>query len=311
MGQSPKGKPRSSPCRSCNGIITSLLSTIVPRIRSHLQVDDHRKRENHTTEHTTTKAIHYDLTRLIRIHITWSDSADAFTCGGYLCSPPSCSPPSYVLQCYNKSISLTTRMQPYLESLPSYTDGAPLWTPTNKGHGITSRPLKRNPGADAFTCGGYLCSPPSCSPPSYVLQCYNKSISLTTRMQPYLESLPSYTDGAPLWTPTNKGHGITSRPLKRNPGGSRSSEPPSPRRGLKKHPEINVRSRLVVPGFPLFHLKVLYPVVVSLLSLLQLLQAHSIRGSQFVKAFLVLLHVTDVIARQARQRSTEWRLECR
>jgi len=30
---------------------------------------------------------------------------------------------------------------PYLESLPSYTDGAPPWTPTNRGHGITSRPL--------------------------------------------------------------------------------------------------------------------------------------------------------------------------
>jgi len=28
-------------------------------------------------------------------------------------------------------------MQPYLESLPNYTDGAPPWTPTNKGHGIT------------------------------------------------------------------------------------------------------------------------------------------------------------------------------
>jgi len=34
---------------------------------------------------------------------------------------------------------------PYLESLPSYTDGAPPWTPTNRGHGITSRPLKRDP----------------------------------------------------------------------------------------------------------------------------------------------------------------------
>jgi len=34
---------------------------------------------------------------------------------------------------------------PYLESLPSYTDGAPPWTPTNRGHGITSRPLERNP----------------------------------------------------------------------------------------------------------------------------------------------------------------------
>ena len=34
-----------------------------------------------------------DSTRLIRIHIIWSDSLDACTCGGYLCSPP-----SYVLQ---------------------------------------------------------------------------------------------------------------------------------------------------------------------------------------------------------------------
>jgi len=59
---------------------------------------------------TTFQTIHYDSTRLIRIHITWSDSADACTCGGYLCSPSSCSPPSYVLQCYNKSISLTTRL---------------------------------------------------------------------------------------------------------------------------------------------------------------------------------------------------------
>ncbi|QCD86499.1 hypothetical protein DEO72_LG3g1022 [Vigna unguiculata] len=58
-------------------------------------------------------------------------------------------------------ISLTTRSQsalsetnwllrvsgcsPYLESLPSYTDGAPPWTPINRGHGITSRPLKRDP----------------------------------------------------------------------------------------------------------------------------------------------------------------------
>jgi len=36
-------------------------------------------------------------------------------------------------------------MQPYLESLPSYTDGAPPWTPTNKGHEITSQPLKHDP----------------------------------------------------------------------------------------------------------------------------------------------------------------------
>jgi len=36
-------------------------------------------------------------------------------------------------------------MQPYLESLLSYTDGAPPWVPTNRGHGITSRPLKHDP----------------------------------------------------------------------------------------------------------------------------------------------------------------------
>jgi len=34
---------------------------------------------------------------------------------------------------------------PYLESLPSYIDGAPPWTPTNRGHGIMSRPLKHDP----------------------------------------------------------------------------------------------------------------------------------------------------------------------
>jgi len=36
-------------------------------------------------------------------------------------------------------------MQPYLVSLPNYTDGAPPWTPTNRGHGITSRHLKHDP----------------------------------------------------------------------------------------------------------------------------------------------------------------------
>ena len=34
---------------------------------------------------------------------------------------------------------------PYLESLPCYIDGAPPWTPTNRGHEITSRPLKHDP----------------------------------------------------------------------------------------------------------------------------------------------------------------------
>ena len=36
-------------------------------------------------------------------------------------------------------------MQPYLESLPNYIDGTPPWTLTNRGHGITSQPLKHYP----------------------------------------------------------------------------------------------------------------------------------------------------------------------
>jgi len=35
-------------------------------------------------------------------------------------------------------------MQPYLESLLNYIDGAPPWTPANKGHGIMSRPLRHH-----------------------------------------------------------------------------------------------------------------------------------------------------------------------
>ena len=84
-------------------------------------------------------------------------------------------PRAICYMCYNESISLTTRLalnefqascyshhksqsalsetnwllrvsgcDPYLESLPSYTDGTPPWTPINKGHGITSRPLKHD-----------------------------------------------------------------------------------------------------------------------------------------------------------------------
>jgi len=59
MGHSPKEKPikklKSSPHGLCGGTITSLLSMGVPRICSHQQVDDHRKREYHTVEHTTIK----------------------------------------------------------------------------------------------------------------------------------------------------------------------------------------------------------------------------------------------------------------
>jgi len=33
-------------------------------------------------------------------------------------------------------------MQPYLESLLNYIDGAPPWTPTNRSHEIMSRPTE-------------------------------------------------------------------------------------------------------------------------------------------------------------------------
>jgi len=59
MGHSPKEKPmkklKSSPCGLGSGTITSLLPTGVPHICSHQQIDDHRKREYHTSEHTTIK----------------------------------------------------------------------------------------------------------------------------------------------------------------------------------------------------------------------------------------------------------------
>ena len=101
---------------------------------------------------------------------------------------------------------------------------------------------------DACTCSGYLCSPPNCSRLSFVLQvlqwinpshtrlalnefqasCYfhHKSQSALSETNwllrvsgcnSYLESLPNYIDGAPPWTPTNRGHGITSRPLNHDP----------------------------------------------------------------------------------------------
>ena len=60
---------------------------------------------------TTSQAIHYDSTRLIRIHVTWSDSADACTCGGYLCSPPELLTPELcVTSVIMNKFSLTTRL---------------------------------------------------------------------------------------------------------------------------------------------------------------------------------------------------------
>ncbi|QCE11821.1 hypothetical protein DEO72_LG10g3058 [Vigna unguiculata] len=61
---------------------------------------------------------------------------------------------------------------------------------------------------------------------------------------PYLESLPSYTDGAPPWTPTNRGHGITSRPLKRDPRAPREHHGISLRRDPSRLGEVFTRSKV-------------------------------------------------------------------
>jgi len=57
MGHSPskRHKVEAQVQSTKQQTITSRLTTGVPRICSHQQVDDHRKRETHTAEHTTTE----------------------------------------------------------------------------------------------------------------------------------------------------------------------------------------------------------------------------------------------------------------
>ncbi|QCD86294.1 hypothetical protein DEO72_LG3g815 [Vigna unguiculata] len=60
--------------------------------------------------------------------------------------PRDAHPRAMCYKCYDESISLTPELLSPQDSVrSSYTDGAPPWTPTNKGHGITSRPLKHDP----------------------------------------------------------------------------------------------------------------------------------------------------------------------
>ncbi|QCD89858.1 hypothetical protein DEO72_LG4g808 [Vigna unguiculata] len=51
----------------------------------------------------------------------------------------------------------------------------------------------------------------SAHPRAMCYKCDNESIPPHTRMQPYLESIPDHTDGAPPYTPSNTGHGITPK----------------------------------------------------------------------------------------------------
>jgi len=43
-------------------------------------------------------------------------------------------------------VRLTDSLECQDATLPSYTDGEPPWTPTNRDHGITFRPLKHDLG---------------------------------------------------------------------------------------------------------------------------------------------------------------------
>jgi len=61
---------------------------------------------------------------------------------------------------------------PYLESLPSYIDGASPWTPTNRGHGITFRPLKHDPEVSPR-------NPKELRTDSYQLYSYNQVTVIT------------------------------------------------------------------------------------------------------------------------------------
>jgi len=52
LKESPS-KPRSSPSRLCSGTSITLMITESSHLCSHEQVDDHCKRKDHTTDHTT------------------------------------------------------------------------------------------------------------------------------------------------------------------------------------------------------------------------------------------------------------------
>ena len=131
MGHSPKYNTRKTPAQVAKQrnrhslvahenlahLLPSTKLMIIARENSHIHHNHATKRVSqsqstystcnqiysHYLIHIATKhvmtlhSIHYDSTRLIRIRMTRSDSADACTCGGYPCSTLSCSILSYVL----------------------------------------------------------------------------------------------------------------------------------------------------------------------------------------------------------------------
>ena len=124
-------------------LLPSIKLMIIARKKTHIQdnhttnmVSQSQQHFHHTVKYTFTIQYQYnnqacydfsidtlrlDSTRLIRIRITQSDSADAYTCGGYLCSPLSCSSPSYVLQVLRWINFPSTQGQPLVNFRPPVT----------------------------------------------------------------------------------------------------------------------------------------------------------------------------------------------
>jgi len=95
----------------------------------------------------------YDLPiNTLRLDSTHSDTYNLVEFSGCLhlwwiplLTPELCVNKSQSALCETNWLLRVSGCNPYLESLPNYIDGAPPWTPTNMGYGITSRPLKHDP----------------------------------------------------------------------------------------------------------------------------------------------------------------------
>ncbi|QCD83195.1 hypothetical protein DEO72_LG2g3538 [Vigna unguiculata] len=173
--------------------IPPLLPTGVSRICSHQRGDDHRKSEYHTAGNTLRHdSTHPDTYNHGRIQQTLALVVDT-----------SAHPRAMCYKCFNESISLTTRLalnEFQASCYAHHKNGAPPWTPTSRGHGITSRPLKRDPETQ------YL------KPSKHFPYKAKKIISSRT--------------ASPSTSLRLKGLAQARR--------ARSGEPPSPRRGLEK-----------------------------------------------------------------------------
>jgi len=80
---------------------------------------------------------------------------------------------------------------PYLESLPSYIDGAPPWTPTNRGYGITSRSLKHDLEVSPYVLTTYQTYTNSQVIDTYIMHRNFIPTSVTNLHLSHVESVPT------------------------------------------------------------------------------------------------------------------------